>query len=759
MVTWPRTLGAVLAEELASSPRRLWVSLRLTIIATLGIGLIASCHVTSELGSYIVWLVVGAGPMMAVGKAVPILVIEGLMLASSVVMGRALAETPWLMLPFVFAFMVCSTFINISRKLGPSVLLIQVVSLGSLYGVVFAPAEVGWTAAANFGGSLIAYGIIVLFDNWLWPDRAEPILIESLRESAARHSQRLTAAVRFFLDAHAVAQPREPPPTSELTHFLTLLDQSVVEGLSAHQHALLLAAVTRMTRIQLQTGRLTIVARDPVPGQVRLLLRREIEDAAATIAAALDEIAHDAATLMRSGADRSPSAPARRARSSMDALASRIEQVRPTYIRWAGGAELANFASFTDCLEGLTRLLERPLDEPPPFAAPKRQIKATTGAPGKNEPLPVTYCLKVGLCSVIGYVIGLAAQRPELSVILTTVVITGLPTFGASLHKMILRIVGAVLGGLISLLAIIVVTPNFQTLPAYLLAIFLVLYVSAYSSLSSGRTAYAGKQIGTTFLLVFAGLSPSADVYGPLWRIWGILLGTVVVTVVLCLLWPEYASDSLLPRLRRAMRNTIALVPHRPQQLSEATIEQRNSEVMSVLAEMLAIADDARLEGSACQIDHEAVVEAAGTLRRIANRLTGISIGRIEVPLPRLDEDTEFARESVINAILMRLKWWLARFEASTNFRMRDGTFRVEASYDGIALHLKDFAGRLEAQQFARLASWTLDQSRTILSEMGSLRRLEFLMTELDRYLTGVTLQSPLEAGQLRVSHSRLQDY
>jgi uncharacterized membrane protein YccC len=305
---------------------------------------------------------------------------------------------------------------------------------------------------------------------------------------------------------------------------------------------------------------------------------------------------------------------------------------------------------------------------------------------------------------------------------------------------MILRIVGAVLGGLISLLAIIVVTPNFQTLPAYLLAIFLVLYVSAYSSLSSGRTAYAGKQIGTTFLLVFAGLSPSADVYGPLWRIWGILLGTVVVTVVLCLLWHEYASDSLLPRLRRAMRNTIALVPHRPQQLSEATIEQRNSEVMSVLAEMLAIADDARLEGSACQIDHEAVVEAAGTLRRIANRLTGISIGRIEVPLPRLDEDTEFARESVINAILMRLKWW-------------------QASYDGIALHLKDFAGRLEAQQFARLASWTLDQRRTILSEMGSLRRLEFLMTELDRYLTGVTLQSPLEAGQLRVSHSRLQDY
>ncbi|MBV8452655.1 MAG: hypothetical protein JOZ29_10325 [Deltaproteobacteria bacterium] len=40
---------------------------------------------------------------------------------------------------------------------------------------------------------------------------------------------------------------------------------------------------------------------------------------------------------------------------------------------------------------------------------------------------------------------------------------------GASVRKMILRIVGAAIGGTISLLAIIIVTPNLETLPAYLL--------------------------------------------------------------------------------------------------------------------------------------------------------------------------------------------------------------------------------------------------------------------------------------------------
>jgi len=62
-------------------------------------------------------------------------------------------------------------------------------------------------------------------------------------------------------------------------------------------------------------------------------------------------------------------------------------------------------------------------------------------------------------------------------------------------------------------------------------------------------------------VLVFAGLSPSADIYGPLWRIWGIVLGTLVVTVVFFTLWPEYAGDSLLPRLRKVIRDTLALAP------------------------------------------------------------------------------------------------------------------------------------------------------------------------------------------------------
>jgi hypothetical protein len=58
VLSWPERLKALLAVELAPRPRRFWTSLRLTTIATVGVGLIAICHVNSELGSYVVWLVV-----------------------------------------------------------------------------------------------------------------------------------------------------------------------------------------------------------------------------------------------------------------------------------------------------------------------------------------------------------------------------------------------------------------------------------------------------------------------------------------------------------------------------------------------------------------------------------------------------------------------------------------------------------------------------------------------------------------------------
>src|SRR5579863_5772026 len=95
---WFDQLAVLLSRELAPNSRKLRTALRLATIGTIGAGLVASCHVYNELGTYIVWLLVGAGPMMSARKAVGFLIAEAVALAVAVVMAGILSETPWLML-------------------------------------------------------------------------------------------------------------------------------------------------------------------------------------------------------------------------------------------------------------------------------------------------------------------------------------------------------------------------------------------------------------------------------------------------------------------------------------------------------------------------------------------------------------------------------------------------------------------------------------------------------------------------------------
>jgi len=733
---WFDRIAALLARELAPNSRKLRSTLRMTTIATIGAGLVASCHVNNQLGTYIVWLLVGAGPMMSLDKACAFLIAEAIALCGAVVMAGMLVQSPWLMLPFLFAMISFSTYLGATRKLGAPLLLIQVVCLDTFYNVVFAYDQIGWAAAGIFGGSVIAFGTILVFDNWLWPDRAEETLMESLGASVARDRSRLLEASNYYLDRQEAARPPIPPPTSELPADMDLLNRAVSEGVSAHRQAILLGAITRVARIGLEVDRLTMAARQNVPAEVRAMVRPQLQASVDAIAQVLDELAREFPTNIAVGPDTAPPASRTHARAMLDALTVRISEVRPIYIRKAGSAELDNFADFTDSLAALTGHIERLLDEPP---APPVAVPANNLVPRLSDtpdPMIFRYSLKVGACVVIGYVIGIVDHRPELNTILTTVIITALPTYGAALRKMNLRIVGALIGGALSLLAIIIVTPNFDTLPAYLLAVFVVFYISAYCSLSSGRVAYAGKQIGTTYALVFTGLSPALDVYEPLWRIWAILLGTLVVAFVTFLLWPEYAGDSLLPRLRQVIRDTLALAPGGSAAHTEDEVQQVNSRTMRALAEILEVADDAQVEGRTSLVNHNAIVEAAGGLRRIANRLASITTGRIVTPVPQLDPATESAREAVLDEIRRHLQSWLDFFSGPNSLNAAAAEASAQAnSPEDLKSPIEEFSSRLEERQFTRLDSWTVDQRRAILSELHCMRRLEYLLSDLNRWL------------------------
>src|SRR5215471_10019696 len=296
-------LTALVARELAPSPRKIRTALRVSLIVTIAIALDASCHVNSQLGAVIVWLLAGAGPMMSIRKALAWQIAVMLALITSVVMARAFAETPWLMLPYVFVWISLSTYIGTRRKLGAGVLVIQIVCLITFYGIVFEPREIGWNAAASFDGSAIAFGVIVLFDNWLWPDPGEPILMESLGASLARARSQLLEASNFFLAGESVPRPPLPAPTSDLPTHMALLNQAVAEGASEHRRALLLAAITRAARFSLEVDRLVTTARENLPREIRTMAGAKVRMAVDAIVCALGEISHNLPTHIVKGAE------------------------------------------------------------------------------------------------------------------------------------------------------------------------------------------------------------------------------------------------------------------------------------------------------------------------------------------------------------------------------------------------------------------------------------------------------------------------
>jgi MFS family permease len=749
---WLDWLGALLARELAPNSRKIRAACRMATIGTVGGGLVVACHVYNELGLYLAWALVGAaGPMMSPRKAGALLIAQALVLALSVFMGRTLVEAPWLNVAFLFIFISFSTYLGTIYRLGAALILIQVSSLFVFYLVPFSPQEVGWFAAGAFGGSAIAFGVIVLFDNWLWPDPAETRLLESLAIAIRRTNLRLRRASNYYLNGHAAARPPLPPPTSDLPIQLTLLDHATDEGVSGYHHAILLTAITIVARIELEVDRFTVTVLERVPRQIRSLVQSELDAAVTAVAVALDDLARELAGRIAKGMDKLALPSLEQAKSALDALNARVLEVRPTYLRIAGSEEIVNISAILDSLASLTAYIERLLDQPlQPSSLPE-----TSNSP--RQSLAVTdsailrYAVKVGLCVVIGYVTGLTTQRVELSTILITVVITALPTYGAALHKMVLRMVGALIGGAVSLIAIIIVSRNFETLPTYMLVLFVVFYFSAYSSLTSGRLSYAGNQIGTTFAIVVAGLGPTVDIYEPLWRIWGILLGCFVVALVFLLFFPEYAADSLLPRLRKAIRATLALTPEGSASYSEEQIQQTNSEVMSLVAEILEVANDAQVEGRACSVNYHAIVDAAGTLRAIASRFSVIASGRALVRLPQLDLATESARERALNGAQRQLETWLEFFSGPDCINASAAREIAQTHPpDVLAKPIDEFSSRLEENSYARTESWSFEQRRVMLAELQTMRRLEVLISDLNRYLAQIPGPSRSAAGSYK---------
>jgi multidrug resistance protein MdtO len=178
-----------------------------------------------------------------------------------------------------------------------------------------------------------------------------------------------------------------------------------------------------------------------------------------------------------------------------------------------------------------------------------------------TNPTHWQFALKTTLAVMVVYGIYTLLDWPGMRTSIVTCFFVALGSLGETVHKLTLRISGALIGGLIAGLCIVFLLPHLTDIGQLCLLIAVVSSGAAWVATSSERLAYAGLQIAFAFFLgILQGYAPATDLTVLRDRVAGIVLGNVVITLVFSLLWPESANTRLRALLAEALRAIGSLI-------------------------------------------------------------------------------------------------------------------------------------------------------------------------------------------------------
>jgi multidrug resistance protein MdtO len=187
-----------------------------------------------------------------------------------------------------------------------------------------------------------------------------------------------------------------------------------------------------------------------------------------------------------------------------------------------------------------------------------------------SNPAHWQFALKTTMAVMISYAFYTLLDWPGLRTAIVTCFFVALSSLGETVHKFMLRLSGAVIGGLIAGLCIVFVLPHLTDIGQLCLLIAGVSVGAAWVATSSELLSYAGMQIAFAFFLgILQGYAPATDLTVLRDRVAGILLGNIVITIVFSSFWPQSARSGIRAALAEALR-AIGEVIRQPRNAGEA---------------------------------------------------------------------------------------------------------------------------------------------------------------------------------------------
>jgi multidrug resistance protein MdtO len=156
-----------------------------------------------------------------------------------------------------------------------------------------------------------------------------------------------------------------------------------------------------------------------------------------------------------------------------------------------------------------------------------------------SNPEHIKFGLKGCLAASLCYLFYNAKAWPGINTAITTCFLTALSTIGSSHQKQVLRIAGAIVGGIVmGIGAQVFILPGLDSVAGFTLLFIAFTIIAAWFATSSSRLSYFGVQVAIAFYLINlsefqiqTSLIPARD------RVIGILLGLLMMWLVFDQLW------------------------------------------------------------------------------------------------------------------------------------------------------------------------------------------------------------------------------
>lgn len=667
-------------------------------------------------------------------------------------LGGFFIQQGWLLLPALFISVTTVLYLlPLPRRPFEGASILFLIALVT-YGAVFDPASIAVSARdatiENAIGSIVATLVTEVFGT----TRPRLRLTTALADAFARNADRFRDSMERFRAGPTPVTSGDVAIRSTLSAHLQLLDQVRQEGIGNADERTLLALATAAERCESYVSTVDGLARQVVGVGYRALLDDEIARLGSAIERGLAAFRERALELGTPGAAERGATDADwpDLRELVAALEARQLEVRKLgALQSIDVAESANTNALVRALAGLADVLH---------ASPAELERMATGEEADGtmaevlprawprlpplEPAILRYALQAGLGTTLAFVIGLASNVPELATVLFNPLLVAQTSFGATIRRAELRLLGVVVGAVLGILALIAVMPNTNDPAIYLTVCFVVTAVCQYAALGSPTNWYFAFQIAVTFFVVVYGVAPATDVHTALWRAWGTLLGTSVLFAAYRVVAPDYAGRQVVTRLADLLRVARDFLPEPgcPVAPLARQIEKR-LEVGRAVADLLRLADEARLEPRQ-GIDADAAVDAIGMAMRIAYRAGLIVRGRAITPLPVLSAPTAELLAQVETAARDRLglvvEMLVGREAAPRPGKVgyervcEEAARSLRGARPDVAAAVRRLVDRIEETRFAELADAPPRASGELLSAIEHYRRIGELLPRLD---------------------------